>query len=43
MAAPSYAAKRRELAVQFGLGRPKKPGQRRKKSMTESSPAEVGQ
>ena len=44
MAAPSYAAKRRELALQFGLGRPKKPGhQRRKKSMTESSPAEVGQ
>ena len=44
MAAPSYAAKRRELAVQFGLGRPKKPGrQRRKKSMSESSPAEVGE
>jgi predicted transcriptional regulator len=43
MAAPSYAAKRRELALQFGLGRPKKPGrQRRKKPMTESSPGEVG-
>jgi predicted transcriptional regulator len=43
MTAPSYTERRRELALQIGLGRPKKPGRRRrKKSMTESSPAEVG-
>ena len=44
MAAPSYAQQRRELALQIGLGRPKKPARRRrKKPMTESSPGEVGQ
>ena len=41
MAAPSYAAKRRELALQFGLGRPKKSARRRRKKPTaESSSAE---
>ena len=44
MVAPSYAQQRRELALQIGLGRPKKPvRRRRKKSTVESSPAEVGQ
>jgi predicted transcriptional regulator len=44
MIAPSYARQRSELALQIGFGRPKKPGrQRRKKPMTESSPAAVGQ
>jgi predicted transcriptional regulator len=44
MVAPNYAAKRRELALQIGLGRPKKPARRpRKKSTAETSPAEVGQ
>jgi predicted transcriptional regulator len=44
MAAPSYTERRRELALQIGLGRPKKPARRRrKKAMTESSPAEVRQ
>jgi predicted transcriptional regulator len=44
MVAPSYAQRRRELALQIGLGRPKKPARRRrKKPMTESSPGEVGQ
>jgi ABC-type multidrug transport system ATPase subunit len=44
MVAPNYAAKRRELAFQIGLGRPKKPARRsRKKSTAEPSPAEVGQ
>jgi predicted transcriptional regulator len=44
MAAPSYTERRRELALQIGLGRPKKPARRRRqKAMTESSPAEVRQ
>jgi predicted transcriptional regulator len=44
MVAPNYAAKRREFALQIGLGRPKKPARRpRKKSTAEPSPAEVGQ
>jgi predicted transcriptional regulator len=44
MIAPSYAQQRSKLAVQIGLGRPKKPARRsRKKPMPESSPAEVGQ
>jgi predicted transcriptional regulator len=44
MAAPSYTERRRGLALQIGLGRPKKPARRRrKKPMTESSPGEVGQ
>ena len=44
MVAPSYAEKRRELALQIGLGRPKKPARRRrKKSTAESSSAETGQ
>jgi predicted transcriptional regulator len=44
MVAPSYAQRRSELALQIGLGRPKKPARRRrKKPMTESSPGEVGQ
>jgi predicted transcriptional regulator len=32
MAAPNYAQQRRELALSFGLGRPKKPGRRRQRS-----------
>ena len=41
MVAPSYAQRRRELALQIGLGRPKKPARRRrKKPTTESSPGE---
>jgi predicted transcriptional regulator len=32
MAAPNYAQQRRELAVKIGLGRPKKPARRRRKS-----------
>jgi predicted transcriptional regulator len=44
MIAPSYARQRSELALQLGLGRPKKPARgRRKKPVTESSPGEVGQ
>ena len=44
MIAPSYAQQRSDLAVQIRLGRPKKLARRRrKKPMTESSPAEVGQ
>ena len=43
MIAPNYAQQRSELALQVGLGRPKKPARRRrKKPMTEPSPAEVG-
>ena len=37
MAAPSYAAKRRELALQFGLGRPKKSARRRREKRTRKS------
>jgi predicted transcriptional regulator len=44
MVVPSYAQRRRELALQIGLGRPKKPARRRrKKPMTESSLGGVGQ
>jgi predicted transcriptional regulator len=44
MKAPSYTEKRRQLALQIGLGQPKKPARRRrKKPTTESSPGEVGQ
>jgi predicted transcriptional regulator len=44
MIAPNYARQRSELALQIGLGRPKKPARRsRKKPMPESSPAEIGQ
>ena len=44
MVAPGYAQRRRELALQIGLGRRKKPARRRrKKPMTESWPGEVGQ
>jgi predicted transcriptional regulator len=32
MAAPNYAQQRRELALSIGLGRPKKPARRRRKS-----------
>jgi predicted transcriptional regulator len=32
MAAPNYAQQRRELALSIGLGRPKKPTRRRRKS-----------
>jgi predicted transcriptional regulator len=43
MVAPSYAEKRRELAFQIGLGRPKKAARRRrKKSTSEPSSAETG-
>lgn len=39
MIAPNYARQRSELALQIGLGRPRKPaGRRRKKPTTESSP-----
>jgi len=42
--APSYAQRRRELAVKMGLGRPRKPTRRRrKKSTAEPSSAETGQ
>ena len=40
MAAPSYVQRRREVALQTGLGRLKKPARRpRKKSTAKSSPA----
>lgn len=40
MAAPSYVQRRREVALQTGLGRLKKPARRpRKKSIAKSSPA----
>jgi predicted transcriptional regulator len=42
MVAPSYAQQRRELALQIGLGRPRKPARRRRKKSTEPSPAEPG-
>ena len=32
MVAPNYAQQRRELALSIGLGRPKKPARRRRKS-----------
>jgi predicted transcriptional regulator len=32
MVAPDYAQQRRELALSIGLGRPKKPARRRRKS-----------
>jgi predicted transcriptional regulator len=32
MAAPSYAQRRREIALRTGLGRPKKPARRARKS-----------
>jgi predicted transcriptional regulator len=42
MTAPSYTEKRRQLALQIGLGQPKKPArQRRKKPTTESSTSEA--
>jgi len=34
MAAPNYAQQRRELALSIGLGRPKKPARRARKSTT---------
>lgn len=44
MVAPKYARQRRELALQIGLGRPKKPARRRRaKSAAKSSPGGVGQ
>jgi MucR family transcriptional regulator, transcriptional regulator of exopolysaccharide biosynthesis len=43
MASPSYVQRRREVAFQTGLGRPKQPARRRRKmSAAKSSPAEVG-
>jgi predicted transcriptional regulator len=43
MASPSYVQRRREVALQTGLGRPKQPARRRRKmSAAKSSPAEVG-
>jgi predicted transcriptional regulator len=40
MAAPKYAQQRRELALQSGLGRPKKPARRGRKSGGRSRQAE---
>jgi len=37
-AAPGYAQQRRELALEIGLGRPKKPSRRRRKSTLRKGP-----
>ena len=37
MVAPDYAQQRRELALSIGLGRPKKPARRRRKSTPRST------
>jgi predicted transcriptional regulator len=39
MAAPNYAQQRRELALSIGLGRPKKPARRARKSTARSKTA----
>jgi hypothetical protein len=38
MAAPNYAQQRRELAFRIGLGRPKEPAQRARKSTARLKP-----
>jgi predicted transcriptional regulator len=38
MAAPQYAEQRRELALQIGLGRPKKPARRRRSTARQKAP-----
>jgi predicted transcriptional regulator len=42
MVAPNYAKQRRELALSIGLGRPKKPGRRRRKSGAGPAAAKAG-
>ena len=39
MAAPNYAQQRRELALSFGLGRPKKPMRRRRRKAADAEMA----
>jgi predicted transcriptional regulator len=41
MAAPNYAQQRRELALQTGLGRPKKPARRGRRSPGRAQQAEL--
>jgi predicted transcriptional regulator len=41
MVAPNYAQQRREVALQTGLGRPKKPTRGRRKASTRSQKAEL--
>jgi predicted transcriptional regulator len=43
MAAPNYAEQRRELAIQTGLGRPKRPARRARKARAHPRPAETSQ
>ena len=43
MVAPNYAQQRREVALQTGLGRPKKPARRRRKTGTRAQKPEPGQ
>ena len=43
MVAPNYAQQRREVALQTGLGRPKKPVRRRRKTGTRAQKPELGQ
>jgi predicted transcriptional regulator len=42
MVAPNYAKQRRELALSIGLGRPKKPARRRRKSGARPAAAKAG-
>ena len=42
MVAPNYAKQRRELALSIGLGRPKKPARRRRKSSAGPATAKAG-
>jgi predicted transcriptional regulator len=43
MVAPNYAQQRREVALQTGLGRPKKPARRRRKTGPRAQKSELGQ
>jgi predicted transcriptional regulator len=43
MAAPNYAERRRELALEIGLGRPKKPVRRRRRKAAGAEVASGGQ
>ena len=43
MAAPNYAQQRRELALKFGLGRPRTPPRRRRKKATGTKVASATQ
>jgi len=43
MVAPNYAQQRREVALQTGLGRPKKPARKRRKAGTRSQKADLNQ